>query len=334
MVQDWNPLCRPDDMALEVVGRASQKLEPVKRSTLDWDLQSCRSTSLGSDSSAPFAFSHATETDLGSCESVCSFPGTTNHAFFRLHRRSAAVNKIKPKVPNLYESKGVYHCLEQELWPNRKVTNYQLCFGKGAGRVGVCRSRAWMPPVGRPVQKTLPATKGTQQTISRPLDDSKSDSPPVSELGSLPLTDIAMTPSTSSRPSRPRSAMAPSRRTASAGAAAASASASASARPQSAASSSQLRLQSQDRRSIGSRPHSAPGPRSDRFSSSQVGTSTIVQPPSSRELELGMGKENQPTEVKAEPLKIIEKPKDEGRVAVRDRQRSRVKYVGCMAWIE
>eukprot|EP00434_Breviolum_minutum_P015895 symbB.v1.2.014009.t1/scaffold1012.1/size144332/2 len=199
MVQDWNQLCRPDDMALEVVGRASQKLEPVKRSTLDWDLQSCRSTSLGSDSSAPFAFSHATETDLGSCESVCSFPGTTNHAFFRLHRRSAAVNKIKPK-----ESKGVYHCLEQELWPNRKVTNYQLCFGKGAGRVGVCRSRAWKPPVGRPVQKTLPATKGTQQAISRPLDDSKSDSPPVSELGSLPLTDIAMTPSTSSRPSRPQ----------------------------------------------------------------------------------------------------------------------------------
>ena len=73
----------------------------------------------------------------------------------------------------------------------------------------------------------------------------KSDSPPVSELGSLPLTDIALTPSTSSRPSRPHSAMAPSRRTASAGAAAASASASASARPQSAASSSQLRLQSQ-----------------------------------------------------------------------------------------
>jgi len=31
----------------------------------------------------------------------------------------------------------------------------------------------------------------------------------------------------------------------------------------------------------------------------KVGTSTIVQPPSSRELELGMGKENQPTEVKA-----------------------------------
>ena len=100
------------------------------------------------------------------------------------------------------------------------------------------------------VHKNSPLPFQTFEWTSHPR---KSDSPPVSELGSLPLTDIAMTPSTSSRPSRPRSAMAPSRRTASAGAAAASASASASARPQSAASSSQLRLQSQGAPGIWSR---------------------------------------------------------------------------------
>lgn len=100
------------------------------------------------------------------------------------------------------------------------------------------------------VHKNSPLPFRTFECTSHPR---KSDSPPVSELGSLPLTDIAMTPSTSSRPSRPRSAMAPSRRTASAGAAAASASASASARPQSAASSSQLRLQSQGAPGIWSR---------------------------------------------------------------------------------
>lgn len=98
----------------------------------EWDVRSSRSTSAGSTQSWSLpGFSNATETDLSS-DSVCSFPQTMNHAFFRLHRRSAAVNKIKAKVPNLYESKGVYNCLEQEIWPNRKVTTYQRCFGAKA----------------------------------------------------------------------------------------------------------------------------------------------------------------------------------------------------------
>ena len=86
---------------------------------------------------------------------VFNLPTTSTSEFLPL-----VCNPLQSHVRIDQESKGVYHCLEQELWPNRKVTNYQLCFGKGAGRVGVCRSRAWIPPVGRPAQKTPPATKG------------------------------------------------------------------------------------------------------------------------------------------------------------------------------
>ena len=117
----------------------------------DWDLQSTKSTSTGSWSLP--GFSTATETDLES-ESVCSFPNTMNHAFFRLHRRATEVNRIKAKVPNLQESKGVYHCLEQQIWPNRKVTSYQRHFGKGNGK-GNSR-RAWkaeLPIFGRKLEK-------------------------------------------------------------------------------------------------------------------------------------------------------------------------------------
>ena len=67
-------------------------------------IQSRRSTSLGSSSGA-FAFSNATETEMSSNGSVCSFPATMNQHFYgRLHRRAAAVNKMKPKVPKLYDT--------------------------------------------------------------------------------------------------------------------------------------------------------------------------------------------------------------------------------------
>jgi hypothetical protein len=57
-----------------------------------------------------FAFSRATETELGS-ESVCSFPATMHQTFYgRLHRRASAVIKIKVKVPKLYDT-------WVQLWP-------------------------------------------------------------------------------------------------------------------------------------------------------------------------------------------------------------------------
>ncbi|CAL1170114.1 unnamed protein product, partial [Cladocopium goreaui] len=152
-----------------------------------------------------FAFSRATETELGS-ESVCSFPATMHQTFYgRLHRRASAVNKIKVK-----DSKRVFRCLEQELWPNRKVpwrarkvTNYQLCYGAPRPPNG-----AWMAPARLPRPVAEVPFKGRAVAP----DDSKSDvSPPVSELGSLPLTDVAVSPSavcstSASSRARPRSA--------------------------------------------------------------------------------------------------------------------------------
>lgn len=304
-------------MALEVVGTAPSAWDPLK-STFDCDRQSCRSTSLGSTSSrCSFAFSRATETELGS-ESVCSFPPTMHQTFYgRLHRRASAVNKIKAKVPKLYDSKRVFRCLEQELWP-RKVTNYQLCYGAPRPPKG-----AWMaPPPRLPVRPVLQVPFNIASAV---VDESKSDvSPPVSELGSLPLTDVhASSPSailsTSTAPSgraRPRSAATPQTRGSSA-------------------------LKSLGARCSEGRPQSALASRCRSSGRSATATSEVAtaatfgsaSAPSavrSAASVAGPGKENDPAPemgLKPEPLVEVE-----SRCPVRNR--SRVKHVGCMSWIE
>lgn len=291
-------------MALEVVGTAPSAWDPLK-SVFDCDGQSCRSTSLGSSMSS-FAFSRCTETDLGS-ESVCSFPATMHQTCYgRLHRRASAVNKIKVKVPKLYDSKRVFRCLEQELWPNRKVTNYQLCYG--APRLP---NAAWMAPAPRRPRPALPVPCSKGRAVA---DDSKSDvSPPVSDLGSLPLTDVAASPTvpsaTSSR-ARPRSAT-----------------------PQTRGSSA---LKSLGARCSEGRPQSAlasrcrSSGRSATFTTASseaatCGTTLLPSAPSTGTTSTS-GKEKPPVSPKG-----LE-PAVEGRCPVRNR--SRVKHVGCMSWIE
>lgn len=295
-------------MALEVVGTSPSAWDPLK-STFDCDRQSCRSTSLGSSMSS-FAFSRATETELGS-ESVCSFPATMHQTFYgRLHRRASAVNKIKVKVPKLYDSKRVFRCLEQELWPNRKVTNYQLCYG--APRP----PGAWMAPERLPRPVAQVPFKGRAVAP----DDSKSDvSPPVSELGSLPLTDVAVSPSavcstSASSRARPRSATPQTRGSSALKSLGARCS---EGRPQSA-------LASRHRSSGRS---ASPATVTSEATAATFGATSV---PSAAPSAGVSGKEN-PAPSTPGPERLVDVV-EEGRCPVRNR--SRVKHVGCMSWIE
>ncbi|CAK9060192.1 unnamed protein product [Durusdinium trenchii] len=271
-----------------------------------------------------------------------------NHAFFRLHRRSAAVNKIKAKVPNLYESKGVYNCLEQEIWPNRKVTTYQRCFGakarvrpqrgsfgpKGAElpsrKAEILATPGALPgapgtPLGEDPVHVLSAAIASQK--SHRSDQKSEMSPPVSELGSIPLCSIFSSmsrpsPSSPSRPSRP-SSLRPK-----------SASSASASRSRGSASASALRPKSAMPRCGASATASTPS----TASTSRVCWAATSLTAGSCTPSTPRGKENQENET-PETAKLEaetaqnEKPRgsDLGFVV---RNRSRVRHVGWMSWIE
>ncbi|CAE7662667.1 unnamed protein product, partial [Symbiodinium pilosum] len=80
----------------------------------EWlDGHGSESTSVGSEKSSS-AMQSLSETEMSS--SVCSFPGTTNQAAFRVHRRAANANRPPRARPDFYSSSGVRSSLAQENW--------------------------------------------------------------------------------------------------------------------------------------------------------------------------------------------------------------------------
>lgn len=125
--------------ALEVVGVSASAADAPARcsrppdncatrnSFTEWlEGRSSESTSIGSRKSSS-ATPSLSETDLSS--SVCSFPGTTNQAAFRQHKRGIAANRPLKRRPDFYSGAGVKNSLDQENWRLDPTTSYQKHFG-------------------------------------------------------------------------------------------------------------------------------------------------------------------------------------------------------------
>ena len=166
---------------LEVVGKSPLKARE--------DASTASTATGGFSSSASMSTASFSLPSLDE-ESLCSFPGTMNQLFFRPRRPLV----FRSRRPRLQDSRNVFGCLEQELWPNRKVTSYQQSYGrpKSAPRL---RPANTQPANRLGVVSARPRPKSAcsaPPSVARPLS-----SPPVSELGSLPLSDVSLSMSRS-----------------------------------------------------------------------------------------------------------------------------------------